>query len=106
MKKTKPTFTKLPKADLKRVVEGLRYRAPENIFEDFTQPEQRAAIAAVFQWLGLNGFTAWALKQHGQFTTIARSKSVRRDVGAWTAVVISRDSLERAEALLDPKNAK
>ena len=55
MKRTKATFSRPSKADLAMMRERLKYISPEEVAKDFRSPRERAAIAAVFKWLSLNG---------------------------------------------------
>jgi hypothetical protein len=99
MKKIKPTFSHPTSADLAEATRRLRYMTPENIAKDFASPRERAAIAAVFKWLGYNGIVAWELKRGHVYTTVAASSRVRRD-GPHQAVVVPVDAYERAHKLL------
>lgn len=105
MKRTKATFSKPSKADLVMMRERLKYISPEEVAKDFRSPRERAAIAAVFKWLSLNSLCAWRLK-NGQYSTTARSKTVRRD-GPYDGVLLDTEALMRAEkVLLPPKPRK
>ena len=87
----------MKKIDLK---EHLKYISPEEVAKDFRSPRERAAIAAVFKWLSLNGLCAWRLK-NGQYSTKAMSKTVRRD-GPHEGVLLDTGALRRAEKVLFP----
>lgn len=100
--KTKPTFTKPSKRDLAEASRRLRYMSPENVAKDFPDARSRAAIAAVFEWMSFSLTTAWQLK-NGTFTNVAMSKSVRRDIGTSTHLVMTEESYERARSVLAPK---
>ncbi len=105
MKRTKATFSRPSKADLAMMRERLKYISPEEVAKDFRSPRERAAIAAVFKWLSLNGLCAWRLK-NGQYSTTAMSKTVRRD-GPHEGVLLDTEALRRAEkVLLPPKPRK
>jgi hypothetical protein len=98
--KTEVKFSKPSKADIAAGIRNLRYMHPEDIAKDFKSPKERAAIEAVFRWLSLNACTAWSLKRNGSYSTVARSSRVRRDIGTWTAIVLDKTRLDKAEALL------
>jgi hypothetical protein len=102
MKKPRVVLTKPSKADMRNAREALRYMVPEHIAEEFRQPRERAAIAAVFRWLALNGVCAWSLKRHGHYATVAMSARVRRKIGTSDAIVLSDEAYEKARRLLCP----
>lgn len=97
---------KINKAELEMVERRLRYMSPENIAADFHSERERAAIAAVFKWLSLNGICAWELKRPGTYSTTAMSKTVRRDFGTSNAIVLENERYEHAKAVLGLKEKK
>ena len=99
MKRPPITFVKPSKGDLDYAALRLRYMNPENVAKDFPSKRERAAIAAVFEWLSYNCTTAWRLK-NGTVTDVAMSKSVRREIGTSTHLVMSNETYERAREVL------
>ena len=95
-----PRLTKPSRADMRLAMARLRYMSPEHIAKDFGSARERTAIAAVFRWLSLNAITAWPLKRHGHYATVARSAGVNRKIGTSTAMVLSDEQYDRARKVL------
>ncbi len=76
MKRPPITFVKPSKGDLDYAALRLRYMNPENVAKDFPSKRERAAIAAVFEWLSYNSLTAWQLK-NGTYTVVAMTRTSR-----------------------------
>lgn len=74
----------------------LRYISPENVAKDFSAPRERAAIAAVFRWLSLNGICAWEGKRPGTYSTLYRTPLEKND-----AIVLSHEQYEHARLIFD-----
>ena len=105
MKRPPITFVKPSKADLDYAALRLRYMNPENVAKDFPSKRERAAIAAVFEWLSYNSLTAWQLK-NGTYTVVAMSKSVRRAIGSSTHLVMTDKDYQRAQDILGAREAR
>lgn len=105
MKQHPITPTKPSKADLDYIALRLRYMNPENVAKDFPSKRERAAIAAVFEWISFNSTTAWRLK-NGTYTDVAWSKSVRREIGTSTHLVMTDEAYERASVILGAREAR
>lgn len=78
----------------------LRYMDAENLVKDFKTPGQRKAMAAVFEWIGLNGLCARRFAKH-KFDTafpIKDGKFVHALVS--DAIVIENDRYEQAREIL------
>lgn len=75
----------------------LRYMDPKNIARDFKSPEAKAAIAAVFEWIGYNGIAAEALKRPGHYNV-----NVPRNFNTanFNHVLIEEEPYERARKVL------
>lgn len=73
----------------------LRYLSPEHIAKDFAAPRERAAIAAVFKWLGLNGVIGWR-DGDSRYSTRANG----RDFARSDVIVIDDDVYDRAQKML------
>lgn len=85
--------------------EALRYMHPENIAKDFPDAKSKKAIAAVFDWLCLNGIAAWRLK-NGTYSTVASRGGrhpVNRSLGTSDTVVLDNATFARAMKLLAPR---
>jgi hypothetical protein len=100
-----PSYMKALRADpkhLARTDRELRYMDPKNIAKDFPSTRERTAIAAVFEWISLNGVCAWKLKRG--YTTDAISG---RHESPYQGVLLEVDDLKRAERLLlRPKKSR
>ena len=108
MAKKKPTkkrvsLTKPSRRDLQEASRRLRYMDPAAVAKDFPGEGERAAIAAVFEWLSLNSTVAWRLK-NGTYTNVAVSKSVRRPIGTSDAIIMDEATYDRARRLLVPED--
>jgi hypothetical protein len=69
---------------------------PENIAKDFKKPGERAAIAAVLQWMGFNSMTAWYVGKHRHLSTTYLSKTIHRKT-PYEATVTTRKQVDRLE---------
>jgi hypothetical protein len=106
-KKVQPVSADLTPAELKRMFRELRYMSAENVAKDFRSPRERAAIAAIFAWISLNGCCAWELRRPGTYSTVAMSRNVRRDMGTIDAIVLPDKQYEHARAVLvEPKKPR
>jgi len=79
----------------------LRYLSPENVARDHRSPEARAAIAAVFSWMDLNGIVAWTGKD-GRISTNAMHRGRLRhfDADPCDAIVFDAKRWEEAKRVL------
>jgi hypothetical protein len=82
----------------------LRYLHMSEVLRDFPSKRDRAAMAAVFAWLSLNGSCGRRLKRSGHITvawTVKELMSAAHDV-----VVYDVKRLDEAEGLVAPKAAR
>lgn len=78
------------------IAKELRYMSPENIAADFPDKRSHAAIAAVFQWIALNGILGWR-GQRGRYETNWRDG---RSLDAANAIVLDDEDYEHASRVL------
>ena len=85
----------------RRVRRELRYMSAEHVARDHRSPEARAAIAAVFSWMSLNGIVAWTGKD-GRISTNAMCRGQMRDFDAEPsdAIVFDAKGWEEAKRIL------
>ena len=79
----------------------LRYLDPANVLADFPSRRERAAIAAVFEWLGLNSTVAWRNK-NGTYTNYVSARefgSIARSLDKTEAIVVDEATYDRARAM-------
>jgi hypothetical protein len=84
-----------------RLPDKLRYLSPENIAKDFPSKRERAAIAAVFSWLGLSGSCGRRLKHRTHIKVGCSSREFVREMSKEHDVVVwDMTTLERAAKIL------
>ena len=91
------------KKEMRRATHELHYYAIETVAKEFRSKRERAAIAALWKWLSLNGFCAWNRgrdKSIYDTTAIGPGRPKGRIWKQPDAVVISQDTWDRARVLL------
>jgi hypothetical protein len=87
----------LTRAERTHLREALRYYSTEGVLKDFPSKRERAAMAALWKWLSLNGVVAWKTKKDPHvFDTIAAGPGRRRRWGMKTHAVVFKDQTWRA----------
>ena len=99
LRRPRRTAAQLEAAESAWIEKELRYMNPSDIAADFTTVAERRAIAAVFQWLSLNGVCAWQLKG-GTYSTTAMGKGIDRLCQPSHAIVLEDSAYEAAREIL------